>query len=98
LNLESTVIELSPRDGDYVLKEQDILDIIEREGPSIAIVLFSGVQYYTGQYFPIESITRKAKAQVSKIHVIWLYVCLNSNTTLLLDTSSHFLRIFTFVS
>ncbi|KAF8078037.1 pyridoxal phosphate-dependent transferase [Lyophyllum atratum] len=38
-------------------------EIIENEGSSIALVIFSGVQYYTGQWFPMEIITRKAKEQ-----------------------------------
>ncbi len=55
---------MSPRPGEYTLREQDILETLEREGSCIALVLFSGVQYYTGQYFPIESVTRKAKQVV----------------------------------
>ncbi|KAL0947012.1 hypothetical protein HGRIS_013156 [Hohenbuehelia grisea] len=60
---KDAVIEVSPREGEYALREEDILEIIAKEGPSIAVVLFSGVQYYTGQWFPMESITRKAKEQ-----------------------------------
>jgi kynureninase len=58
---------MSPREGEFTLREEDILETISREGSSIALVLFSGVQYYTGQWFPIQSITKKAKEQVSKI-------------------------------
>ncbi|GLB35039.1 putative catalyzes the cleavage of L-kynurenine (L-Kyn) and L-3- hydroxykynurenine (L-3OHKyn) into anthranilic acid (AA) and 3- hydroxyanthranilic acid (3-OHAA), respectively [Lyophyllum shimeji] len=63
LDLETAIREVSPRAGEYTLREDDILEIIENEGSSIALVLFSGVQYYTGQWFPMESITRKAKEQ-----------------------------------
>ena len=59
------IIEMSPREGEYTLRTSDILDVIAREGSSIALVIFSGVQYYTGQAFAIETITRAAKAQVS---------------------------------
>jgi kynureninase len=58
------VLELSPRQGEFCLREADILKIIKEEGPSIAVVLFSGVQYYTGQLFPMEAITQHAQAQV----------------------------------
>lgn len=61
LDPAKAIIELSPRDGEYFLREEDILEAIEKEGDSIALVLFSGIQYYTGQWFPMESITRKAK-------------------------------------
>ncbi|KAF5365593.1 hypothetical protein D9758_003231 [Tetrapyrgos nigripes] len=61
LDPAQAVLEMKPRKGEFYLREEDILDTIEREGSTIAIVLFSGVQYYTGQYFPIEPITRKAK-------------------------------------
>lgn len=57
--------EISPREGEYTLREEDILEVIEKEGPTIAIVLFSGVQYYTGQWFPMKSITQKAKEMAS---------------------------------
>jgi len=53
--------EISPREGEYILREEDILEVIEKEGSTIALVLFSGVQYYTGQWFPLQSITKKAK-------------------------------------
>jgi len=55
---------LSPKEGEYTLREEDLLKTLDEQGSSIALVLFSGVQYYTGQWFPMESITRKAKEQV----------------------------------
>ncbi|PPQ75419.1 hypothetical protein CVT24_012985 [Panaeolus cyanescens] len=61
LDPATTIIEVSPRPGEFTLREEDILATIDKEGDSIALVLFSGIQYYTGQWFPIESITRKAQ-------------------------------------
>jgi hypothetical protein len=61
---EEAVREVKPRPGEYTLREEDILDILTKEGPSIALVLFSGIQYYTGQWFPMESITAAAHEQV----------------------------------
>ncbi|KAG1756542.1 pyridoxal phosphate-dependent transferase [Suillus paluster] len=57
------IIEMCPREGEFTLRESDILDFIAKEGPSISLVIFSGVQYYTGQWFPMEAITTAAKAQ-----------------------------------
>ncbi|KAF9246192.1 pyridoxal phosphate-dependent transferase [Melanogaster broomeanus] len=57
------IIELFPREGEFSLRESDILDVITKEGPSIALVIFSGVQYYTGQWFPMKEITNAAKTR-----------------------------------
>jgi kynureninase len=41
--------------------------VIAREGQSIALVMFSGVQYYTGQLFDMQRITAAAQAQGCKV-------------------------------
>uniref|UniRef100_A0AC34RGC2 Aminotransferase class V domain-containing protein n=1 Tax=Panagrolaimus sp. JU765 TaxID=591449 RepID=A0AC34RGC2_9BILA len=43
--------------GEDLLREEDILQYIEENGDSIAIVFFSGIQYYTGQLFDMQKIT-----------------------------------------
>ncbi|XP_035469942.2 kynureninase isoform X1 [Scophthalmus maximus] len=53
---ESTLL-LSPRAGEETLRTEDILQVIEKEGDSIALVMLSGVQYYTGQLFNLAAIT-----------------------------------------
>lgn len=54
------VIELVPREGEYTLRTEDILKAIDDNSSELALVFFSGVQYYTGQYFNIPEITKKA--------------------------------------
>ncbi len=54
------VIEVSPREGEYALRTEDILKAIQQHGDSIAVVLFSGVNYYTGQLFDMKAITEAA--------------------------------------
>jgi kynureninase len=50
------LIELTPRDGESILRNEDIVDTIEREGDSITMVLLGGVNYYTGQAFDMKAI------------------------------------------
>ena len=61
---EDAIIEIAPRAGEFWLREEDILDVIEKEGSKIALVLFGAISYYTGQWFPMKSVTKAAKAKV----------------------------------
>lgn len=54
------IIEISPRAGAYIIEEEDILKAIETAGDSLAVVLFGGVNYYTGQLFDMQQITAAA--------------------------------------
>jgi len=58
---KDAVLELFPRPGEHTLREEDILKTIAEQGSTIAVVIFSGVQYYTGQWFPMPTITKAAK-------------------------------------
>ncbi|MEQ8364734.1 MAG: kynureninase [Cyclobacteriaceae bacterium] len=57
LNPDVALIELKPRPGDHTLRTEDILQSIDDHGDQLALVLLSGVQYYTGQFFDIKKIT-----------------------------------------
>jgi len=52
-----SLVELAPRDGETTLRTEDILETIEREGDTIALVMLGGVNYYTGQAFAMKAIT-----------------------------------------
>ena len=54
------VIEVSPGEGEYSLRTEDIISVIKEHGDSVAVVLFGGVNYYTGQYFDLKAITDAA--------------------------------------
>lgn len=54
---EDAIIEIAPRDGEYTLRMEDIEKTIHQHRNSVAVVLFGGVNYYTGQYFDVEKIT-----------------------------------------
>lgn len=53
------LIEVEPRAGETSIRQEDIEAILEEDKDQIALVFFSGVQYYTGQTFNIEKITQK---------------------------------------
>ena len=55
-----SVIEVQPREGEYALRTEDILSCISENADELALVFFSGVQYYTGQVFDIPAITKAA--------------------------------------
>jgi len=63
LNPKECLLELRPRVGEYCLREEDILKVIEREGKEIAMVMLGNTNYYTGQYFNMKTISRHAHAQ-----------------------------------
>lgn len=56
-NPDDALIELSPRKGEHILRTEDILSAIEEHASELALVIFGGVQYYTGQFFDIQKIT-----------------------------------------
>jgi kynureninase len=59
-----TLTRLKPdaHKGKHTIDTAEVAEVLEREGKSIALVLLPGVQYYTGQFFEIEEITRLAHA------------------------------------
>ena len=59
------LVRLRPdvRKGKHSIDTADVAQVLEREGESIALVLLPGVQYYTGEAFEIEAITRLAHAK-----------------------------------
>lgn len=51
------IIELRPREGEHTIRTDDVIELLEREGDSIALILLGGVNYYTGQAFEMDRIT-----------------------------------------
>ena len=61
------IIEVSPRPGEHCLRSEDILSAIQENSESTALVLFSGINYYTGQLFDMASITNAAQSAGAKV-------------------------------
>ncbi len=59
---KEALIELEPRPGEDILRTEDILDLIEKQGKDIALIMIGGLNYYTGQAYDMEKITTKGHA------------------------------------
>ena len=55
---QGSLIELTPREGEAGLRTEDIIETLERNGDTIALVMLGGVNYYTGQAFDMKAITK----------------------------------------
>jgi kynureninase len=60
---ETALIELTPRPGEFCLREEDIDSLIEEQGEELALILLGGVNYGTGQAFDMARITRSGHAR-----------------------------------
>ena len=60
LDPSKTIIEVSPKDNEQNIQTADILAAIKEHGNETALVIFSGVNYYSGQVFDMEAITKAA--------------------------------------
>jgi len=67
LNPAEMLIELMPRAGESTLRTEDIVETIESEGKSLAMVLLGGVNYYSGQAFDMKAITAAGHGVGAKV-------------------------------
>ena len=67
LDPEKAIVEVAPRPGEDILRTEDIVEIIENEGDSVALVMFGGVNYYTGQFYDLEKIVSAGHGVGAKV-------------------------------
>ncbi len=60
LNPDDVIIEVKPREGSSYIQTIDILETIKKHGNETALVIFGGVNYYSGQVFDMQTICKAA--------------------------------------
>ncbi len=61
LDPDQVIIEIQPRDGELLLRTEDIERVVDDNKDDIALMMMSGVNYYTGQLFELGRLTRFAR-------------------------------------
>ncbi len=50
-----------PREGEFTVRTEEIVDLIEKHADQLAVVMIGAVNFFTGQFFDIEKITKVAQ-------------------------------------
>src|SRR5438034_1939340 len=58
---KDALILASPRKGEFTVRTDDIVDLIKQNADQFAVVMFGGVNFFTGQLSDIEKITAAAQ-------------------------------------
>jgi len=59
---DDAIIEIGPREGEWTIREEDILSAIKANADQLAMVFLGGVNYFSGQLFNMPNLTRAAHA------------------------------------
>ncbi len=62
LDPDTAIVELKKRKGEHFWRTTDVLEKIEELGDELALVLIGGVNYYNGQVFDMDAITKAGKS------------------------------------
>ncbi|MFT5337183.1 MAG: kynureninase [Luteibaculaceae bacterium] len=62
-NPDEAILEVNPAKGSQLMRTEDFLELIEKQGDEIALLMVGGVNYYTGQRLDMKTITKAAKAK-----------------------------------
>jgi len=60
---DEAVVVMRSRDGEDAIRTEDVEALLAERGEEFALVMFGGVNYYTGQAFDMQRITAAARAQ-----------------------------------
>jgi len=59
---QDAIVEISPREGEWTIRTEDILEAVDANADQLALLFFGGVNYFTGQVFDMPALTRAAHA------------------------------------
>jgi len=59
LNPKDCLVEIEPRNGEEIIRNEDVLSRIQEIGEELALIMIGGVNYYSGQVFDMKNITKK---------------------------------------
>jgi kynureninase len=62
-DVKDAMILIEPQESKAILTTEQILEAIDKHADTTALILLPGVQFYTGQYLDIATITRHAHAR-----------------------------------
>jgi kynureninase len=57
LDPNESIIEVTPREDEHCIRHEDIIEAIEKNKDSLAVIMIGGVNYYSGQVFDMKAIT-----------------------------------------
>src|SRR5438067_2682252 len=61
LDPKEALILAQPRKGEFTVRTEEIIDLIEQNAGQLAVVMIGAVNFFTGQLFDIEKITKVAQ-------------------------------------
>ncbi|MHA2252425.1 MAG: kynureninase [Candidatus Kariarchaeaceae archaeon] len=57
-DLDDALIEIQPREGEEIVRDEDLYELIKTEGEEIALIWIGNPNYYTGQVYDMLEITK----------------------------------------
>jgi kynureninase len=63
LDPNDALILARPRKGEFTIRTEDIIDLIKKHADQLAVLMFAGMNFFTGQLFDIETITAAAQTR-----------------------------------
>ena len=61
LDAKDALVLARARNGETTIRTEDILDLINKHADQLAVVMFGGVNFFTGQLFDVKKITAAAR-------------------------------------